>query len=313
MNVSIQLNEMVKMNQIKEFAPIVLFVYNRLLHVQNTVEALQRNQFANKSDLYIFSDGPSEEVEIENVQTVREYLKTINGFKSVTIIERDINLGLAQSIISGVTEIVNKYSRIIVLEDDLITSPFFLKFMNEALEFYKDEEEVISIHGYLYPVKAKLPKTFFLRGADCWGWATWKRGWDLFEPDGKKLLYELKARRLKKQFNNNGTYPYTKMLEKQIKGENSSWAIRWYASAFLKGKLTLYPGNSLIKNIGLDDSGTHCGMSNEYDTQISMKSIAIDNIPIQEHILGKKIIEKYFKSLKPSIIYRFKNRIMRLL
>ena len=234
------------MKNTKNIAPIALFVYNRLLHVQNTVEALQRNKFASESDLYIFSDGPSGEVEIENVLKVREYLKTIIGFKSVAIIEREENLGLARSIISGVTEIVDKYDRIIVLEDDLITSPFFLKFMNEALEFYKDEINVISIHGYLYPVKAQLPRTFFLRGADCWGWATWKRGWNLFEPDGKKLLYELKARKLKKQFDNNGAYPYTKMLEKQVKGKNNSWAIRWHASAFLKGKLTLYPGNSLI-------------------------------------------------------------------
>lgn len=301
------------MKNTKNIAPITLFVYNRLWHVQNTVEALQRNQFASESDLYIFSDGPSAEVEIEKVLMVREYLNTISGFKSITIIEREENMGLARSIISGVTEIVNKYGRIIVLEDDLITSPFFLKFMNEALEFYEAKKEVISIHGYLYPVKAQLPRTFFLRGADCWGWATWKRGWNLFEPDGKKLLYELKARKLKKQFDNNGAYPYTKMLEKQVKGKNNSWAIRWHASAFLKGKLTLYPGNSLIKNIGLDDSGTHCSTSNEYDTQISMESIAIDDIPIQENILAKKIIEKYFKSLKPNFINRIKTGFMRFL
>ena len=140
-----------------------------------------------------------------------------------------------------------------------------------------------------------------------------EKGWDLFEPDGKKLLYELKARRLKKQFDNNGAYPYTKMLEKQVKGKNNSWAIRWHASAFLKGKLTLYPGNSLIKNIGLDDSGTHCSTSNEYDTQISMESIAIGDIPIHENILAKKIIEKYFKSLKPNFMNRIKNRFHTIL
>jgi len=264
------------------------------------------------SPFYVFCDGAKNKKDIPLVRETRELIRSYE-LDNAIIIERGENMGLANSIISGVTEIVNKYGRIIVLEDDLITSPFFLKFMNEALEFYEAKKEVISIHGYLYPVKAQLPRTFFLRGADCWGWATWKRGWNLFEPDGKKLLYELKARKLKKQFDNNGAYPYTKMLEKQVKGKNNSWAIRWHASAFLKGKLTLYPGNSLIKNIGLDDSGTHCSTSNEYDTQISMESIAIDDIPIQENILAKKIIEKYFKSLKPNFINRIKTGFMRFL
>lgn len=301
------------MKSMKNIAPIALFVYNRLWHVQNTIAALQKNLFASESDLYIFSDGPSAEEEMEKVLKLREYLKTISGFKSVTIIEREKNLGLACSIISGVTEIVNKYDRIIVLEDDLITSPFFLKFMNEALEFYKNKKEVISIHGYLYPVKAKLPMTFFLKGADCWGWATWKRGWDLFESDGKKLLAEIRKRHLEKSFDLNDAYSFTKMLEDQIQGNNNSWAIRWHASAFLRDKLTLYPGISLVRNIGLDDSGTHCRITNEYDTQISMESIEIYNIPIQENILARKEIEKYFKSLQPNFMYRFKNRIIRFL
>jgi len=293
-------------------APIALFVYNRPEHTRKTLESLMANTEFSDSPLYVFCDGAKNKKDIPLVRETRELICSYE-LDNATIIERGENMGLANSIITGVTELCNEYGRVIVVEDDIVTSPHFLKFMNDALEFYENEQKVISIHGYIYPVKTMLPETFFLRGADCWGWATWKRGWNLFEPDGKKLLYEVKARRLKKQFDNNGAYPYTKMLEKQVKGKNNSWAIRWHASAFLKGKLTLYPGNSLIKNIGLDDSGTHCSTSNEYDTQISMESIAIDDIPIQENILAKKIIEKYFKSLKPNFINRIKTGFMRFL
>jgi GT2 family glycosyltransferase len=199
-----------------DFAPIALFVYKRSWHVRQTIESLQKNEFVGDSELFIFSDGPRSDADREMVQKVREYLKTITGFRRVTIIERERNLGLATSIISGVTDIVNQHGSVIVLEDDMLTSPFFLRYMNEALECYRDDGRVISIHGYCYPVKKRLPETFFLKGADCWGWGTWKRGWELFEPDGQKLLAELKRRNLLKRFDFNGTYPYTRMLEDQI-------------------------------------------------------------------------------------------------
>lgn len=164
-------------------APIALFVYNRLNHTQRTITALQQNSLAQESELYIFSDGPKDEAGVEKVETIRKYLKTISGFKSVHIKERPENWGLAKSIIEGATEIVGQFGKIIVLEDDIVTSPHFLKYLNEALDLYQNEEKVISVHGYIYPVKQVLPETFFLRGADCWGWATWQRGWRLFQPD----------------------------------------------------------------------------------------------------------------------------------
>ena len=282
-------------------APIALFTYNRLWHTQQTIETLKKNEWADASELFIFSDGPKAEPDKTNVQSVREYLITVTGFKKVVIVEKDKNLGLAQSIIAGVSEIVNKYGRVIVLEDDMVTSPFFLRFMNEALEFYKEEEKVISIHGYLYPVKAELPDTFFLKGADCWGWATWKRGWDLFEPNGQKLLDELKTRNLTHRFDFNGSYGYTNMLENQVKGKNESWAILWYASAFLKDKLTLYPGKPLIRNTGNDASGTHSGHSSVFDTVVSCKPVLIQKIPIEEDSAAREAIIKYFFASKPSL------------
>jgi len=273
------------------------------------VEALKINELAANSDLIIFSDGPKNRSAIKSVQEVREYIRTINGFKSISVIERETNLGLASSIISGVTEVCNKYGRVIVLEDDLITSPYFLLYMNQALDIYKNEQRVISIHGYTYPVATKLPETFFIKGTDCWGWATWKRGWDLFEPDGAKLLREIMMNKKQKEFNFNDSYAYIKMLSNQIKGKNDSWAIRWYASAFLKDRLTLYPGSSLVRNIGIGNSASHGSNilpqpQTIYDNGLAIQPIDIKLIPIEESTSSRKAMEEFFKRARPTIFQR---------
>ncbi|NCQ13070.1 glycosyltransferase family 2 protein [Candidatus Falkowbacteria bacterium] len=281
-----------------ELAPVALFVYNRPNHTRQTVEALQNNILAPESDLIIFSDGPKDSTESrEGVLAVREYLKTVSGFKSVRVVIRDKNNGLANSIITGVTEVINQYGRIVVLEDDMISSKHFLQYMNEALSFYERDEKVISIHAYIYPVKKSLPETYFLKGADCWGWATWKRGWDLFEADGQKLLNELEDKKLTQEFDFSSSYPYTQMLEDQIAGRNNSWAIRWYASAFLKNKLTLYPGQSLINNIGFDGSGTHCGEITKIDfvNDVDDIKIKVDAIKVVENLEAKSVVINYLK------------------
>lgn len=287
-----------------KLAPLLLFVYNRPSHTHETIGALKRNKLAAESELFIFSDGFKSDLDREVVLKVREYLKTISGFKTVTIIERENNLGLANSIITGVTEIVNRFGKVIVLEDDMLTSPYFLKFMNEALELYAAEEKVISIHGYVYPVQGALPSTFFLRGADCWGWATWKRGWDLFESDGRKLLSELDASGLKDRFDFDGTYGFSRMLQDQVNGANNSWAIRWNASAYVKDKLTLYPGRSLVYNTGIDASGTHCGDSEEFATVLSQKPITIGRVPLEEDLLAREAFKIFFRSLQLSLVQR---------
>ena len=197
-------------------APIALFVYNRPKHTLFTVESLQKNILANESDLFIFSDAPKNPSQSGLVNSVRKYIHGITGFKSVTIVERDSNKGLANSIIDGVSRICREFGQVIVLEDDMVTSPHFLSYMNEALNIYRYNDTVISIHGYIYPIKSKLPETFFLRGADCWGWATWDRGWNLFEPNGNKLLHELKDKNMVNQFNYNGAFNNIKMLNDQI-------------------------------------------------------------------------------------------------
>ena len=294
-----------------ELSPIVLFVYNRPWHTRQTVEALKKNKLAQASELIIFSDGFKNEADKIKVDEIRKYLKSINGFKTVKIVEKDKNYGLAKSIIAGVTEIVNEYKKIIVLEDDLLTSPYFLKYMNEALDFYKDSQTVISVSGYAYPVKTKLPETYFLKGADCWGWATWKRGWNLFESDGKKLLEEIINKKLNKEFDYGGSYSYTKMLKDQISGLVDSWAIRWHASAFINNKLTLYPGKSLVENIGFDNSGTNSSSSNKYNSPLYSEEIKIENISTQESAEVRKIMANYFKKnfAKPPFLRRIMEKI----
>lgn len=290
-------------------APIVLFTYNRLWHTMQTVEAMKKNELADQSEFFIFSDGPKNEKDEEKVKQLREYLRTIKGFKRITIIERDRNFGLANNIIDGVTRIVNEYGKIIVLEDDLITSPYFLKFMNEALEIYKDEEKVVSIHGYIYPIK-DLPETFFIRGADCWGWATWKRAWFLFEPDGQKLLRKLKEKNLQKEADFNNSYGFTKMLKDQINGKNDSWAVRWYMSAFLEDKLTLYPGKSFVQNIGFGDEATHTkGEITFFKTELIEYFTPLRKIEVKEDLVARKKIEDFLRSNKP----KFLNQVMNLL
>jgi len=278
-------------------APIVLFVYNRPWHVQKTVEALQANYLAKESDLFIFSDGAKNGKDREAVNEVRGLIRGILAFRRVEIIESPVNKGLSSSIVAGVTSVITQYGKIIVLEDDMVTSPYFLLYMNDALELYRDEEGVISAHGYLYPLRVELPETFLLKGADCWGWGTWKRGWDLFNPDGKFLLSEILRHKLEREFDMNGNYPYTAMLWDNVHGKKDSWAIRWYASAFLNKRLTLYPGKSLVQNVGNDSSGTHCKSTNHFHTFVSDQRIHVRKITIEESVHAKRALHKFYRGV----------------
>ncbi len=291
-------------------APIILFVYNRPCHTCQVVEALQKNILAKESKLIIYSDGFKSDKDKKEVESVRKYIRTISGFVDVEIIEKTKNFGLAKSIIEGVTEVINRYGKVIVLEDDLVVSPFFLDYMNSALQIYESEDKVASIHGYIFPVKHQLPETFFLRGADCWGWGTWKRAWNFFEKDSNKLLKEIKKRKLTSQFDFGGGYPFLQMLKMQTRGLVDSWAIQWYASTFLKEMLTLYPGRSLVKNIGIDGSGRHGGVVNIFFTELSSMPIKVNRIEIKESHESLLIIKSFYKSLKVKnilILIRIKN------
>jgi hypothetical protein len=275
-------------------APIALFVYNRLEHPRQMVRSLLANVLASQSTVYVFSDGPRNAASAEKVASVRKWLRDIDGFKEIIIVERETNFGLAKSIITGVSEVLAKHGDVIVLEDDIVVSPYFLEYMNAGLNTYRDRNDVASIHAYVYPVQTQLPETFFLRGADCWGWATWARAWTAFEPDGKKLLQELFDRKLRREFDYDGAGPFVRMLEDQVAGRNNSWAIRWHAANFLANRFTLYPGRSLVINIGLDGSGEHCGTSDNYQQSLSPTPIEVLPIPISESNLGREAFKSFF-------------------
>lgn len=294
-------------------APIALFVYSRLHHTRLTVEALLKNSGAKFSDLIIFSDDAKTPDKRTSVEEVRKYLKTIEGFRSIKIHYRPYNYGLSKSIIDGVTQALQAFDRIIVLEDDLITSPHFISYMNGALDKYANDERIVSIHGYVCPIKQKLPETFFLRGADCWGWATWRRGWELFNSNGQDLLDGLVAKKMIREFDFNGAYSFSNMLREQINGRNDSWAIRWHASAFLLDRLTLYPGRSLVQNIGHDNSGTHCVNESVYDVQLSDIPINLDAIKIESCTRVWHEFEKFYRVNQDSLMKKIFRKVQRLL
>lgn len=276
-------------------APILLFVYNRPLHVRRSIESLLANELAKDSELYIFSDAAKDETAQPNVNEVREFIHSIKGFKEIHYVERTENWGLARNIIDGVTTLVNQYGRVIVLEDDLIVAPYFLQFMNDALETYKDEENVCHIQACDFTKDPILPDTFLIKWTGSWGWATWKRAWKLFNPNGQELLDELIRRKLTYRFDFNGKYGYTRMLRNQIKGKNNSWAIRWNASLFLADKLSLNVGKSLIQNEGFDGSGTNCGSGNLYASDLWMEPLPVVKIqPIMENEAARQAFSNYY-------------------
>lgn len=284
-------------------APIALFVYNRPAHTRQTVEALLKNGLAGESDLIIYSDAPKKLEAAEAVREVREYIRTITGFRSVSIVERDKNWGLANSIIDGVTTVVNKYGRIIVLEDDLVTSPYFLNFMNTALETYQDDEKVMHISGYMFPIdNANMPETFFLRTASCWGWGTWSRAWRHFEKNPKKLLSEYTKQTITR-FNMDGAYDFWSQVEQNARGEIDTWAIFWYASVFQKGGLCLHPNISMVSNIGHDDTGLHCGKSDRFAVQLASKPITYFERNFVEDALALNRTKAFFSPAKPTLFF----------
>lgn len=277
------------------YAPILLFVYNRPEHTRQVVSSLLRNQEAAESPLFIYADQSKTPDNDAAVQEVRRYIHNISGFKSITIIERESNWGLARNIIDGVTTQVNEFGRVIVLEDDLIVAPYFLKFMNDVLETYQDEQQVGHIQACDFTKDASLPDTFLIKWTGSWGWGTWKRAWKYFNPDGKELLAQLKKRKLTRYFDFNGNYPFTRMLRRQIAGQNNSWAIRWNASLFLADILSLNVGKSLIQNTGFDGSGTNCGGGGLYDSTLWQQPLPVKLIsPIEENKAARRVFEKYY-------------------
>ena len=290
----------------QHLAPIALFVYNRPKHTERTVKFLKQNELAADSRLFIFSDGAKTPADEEKVKEVREFLKKIEGFKSVEIIESKTNLGLANAVISGVNRLTKEYGQAIVFEDDLISSPHTLTYFNEGLNRYRNEEKVMHIGAYMYVLNDNnLPDSFFYRAATSWGWATWERAWQHFEPNINILIKQFDAKK-RNEFSIEKTMNFWKQMQDFKKGKNNSWAIRWYASIFLKGGLTLNPSQSLVNNIGHDGTGVHSGMSDIYNVIINPKPIKQFPIVIEENPVAYLAIKTFLQSRKGSMVSRIK-------
>lgn len=294
-----------------KFSPILLFTYNRLKETKITIEALQENIGASESDLFIFSDAPKNKEAIESVHSVREYLKTISGFKSINVIERNKNYGLATSIISGVSEIIERYGSVIVLEDDLITSPNFLSYMNKALQTYESNSKIWSISGFSFPISApegyEYDALFGIRSTS-WGWATWKNRWEKVDwevSDYKEFLKNKKARKAFKQ----GGSDLCKMLNDQMTGKINSWAIRFCYAQFKNQCFDLYPTQSKVMSIGFAGDATHTkGMEKRFETQVDQTDKRDFSFPTKVEIIPSVLaqFQSYF-----SIYTRLKYKILR--
>jgi hypothetical protein len=282
-------------------APIVLFVYNRPVHTKQTIEALQKNHLAKESELFIYSDGPKNADAQRKVDKVREYIKTIKGFKKIEIIERERNWGLANSVINGVSKIINEYEKVIVLEDDILTSTTFLKFMNEGLSFYKNNEAILSITGFSFEKKfMNFEKNYNLdiyihKRPMSWSWGTWKSRWNKVDWTMKYFHKFISTSKEMNKFNEAGN-DLTNMLINQKAGIIDSWYIRWCMHGFINNQNTIYPVISLVNNIGHDDSGTHSKKNSKkiYDhKELSIK----DNFSFNNSLkLDKKILKNYNKA-----------------
>lgn len=246
-----------------QLAPIVLFVYNRPAHTRQTLEALAENELAVQSTLYVYADGPkyaASAEDLEKIKAVRELLHSHQWCKEIHIIESEWNKGLADSIVAGVTEVVNHHGRVIVLEDDIVTKVGFLRYMNDALETYADDDRVMHVSGMIYGTPQSVPAdgTSFLRVLSCNGWATWRRAWKQYTHDIELLLEQLKIQTISEhKFNIEGGATFYRQLIANRDGRLYTWAVRWYASWLIAGGYSVFPHRSLITNIGHDGSGVH--------------------------------------------------------
>ena len=247
-------------------APIILFTYRRAAHTKRCIESLKQSPLASESILYIFSDAAKGIDDVVDVFSVRSYITSIKGFKDVIIERAEQNRGLADSVIYGVGKVLEKHGRAIVIEDDLEFSPYFLSYMNEALDMYEDVEEVININSHVLSSPMTLDDNFLISFANSWGWATWKRGWRYFEPDANKLLAKIKEEKREREFNMG--YHFTRMLKEQCNGKINSWAVRWNASLFVNRKLSLNVGKPLVTNSGFGAGATHCNTPDLFSVKL---------------------------------------------
>lgn len=277
-------------------APLCLFTFNRIEETKRTVEALKNNYLAHETELYIFSDGPKNETTVILVNEVREYLRNVTGFRKIEIMESEVNLGLANSIISGVSMVLKKYGKAIVLEDDLITSKNFLDYMNQALDFYENDPEIISVSGYTLDLPSLPGPNDFYFGirASSWGWGTWSNRWENIDWEIKGYSDFIKDSKRISRFNSGGS-DLAGMLKNQVEGKIDSWAIRFCFSQFNQNLKTVFPTVSKLRSIGFSGLATHTKGTSRFDTPI-------DSGEKRDFVFDK------FLNLDDKLIREFKNK-----
>ncbi|WP_198314779.1 MULTISPECIES: glycosyltransferase family 2 protein [unclassified Acidovorax] len=295
-----------------EFAPIVLFVFARPDHTRRTLDALVANKLAGESDLIIYADGARNVGEQDRVNLVRAIVNSLSGFKSVTVVEREINYGLARNIIEGVSDVCSRYGRAIVLEDDIVTSPQFLTFMNAALDRYADDSRVWHISGWNYPINTEgLGDVFLWRLMNCWGWATWADRWVQYKKEPARLVREWSSEDIHR-FNLDGGQNFWEQVTRNNDGALNTWAIFWYATIFENNGFCVNPSLSYVNNIGLDGSGENCGGSNTgILLPINNVECNVFGCDIVESDIAVQRIQKYYKDQKKTLFVRVINKIAR--
>lgn len=280
-------------------APVAVFTYNRPDHTEKMLAYLNQNELVEQTDLFIFSDYAKKESAKEKVAEVRKVIERFcvnSKFRSTRVILAEVNKGLAKSIITGVTDIINEYGRIIVLEDDLLTSKYFLKYMNEALAYYQDNNKIWSISGYTFPMKSTIDldaEVYFTYRCCSWGWGTWKDRWETVDwtvSDYQSFKFNIAKR---KSFNRGGS-DLTYMLMDQMNHKIDSWAIRWCYAQSKLNMLTVYPVHSYVKNDGADGSGTHTKIENQ-DAFSTSITTARENIVFTQPQINKQINNEFKK------------------
>lgn len=299
----------------KNLSPIVLFAYDRPDHLEVTLRSLNRNPEASQSRLTIYCDGPKDPKNPELLQRVHEVRRLARAEKwcgETRVVESPLNRGLADSIIGGVTETLENSESVIVLEDDLDLSPGFLRYMNEALNEYAEVPEVMHVSAYTFPVRQRLPETYFFNTASCWGWGTWRRAWKLLRTDAQDIKNELLQRDLMHRFNLEGRNPFSDQLDMNISGRKKTWAIKWYGTLMLNGGYSLHPGRSLVNNIGHDGSGQNCGPSPVFGHDKLADQVSVRRIEIKEHARARKYIADYLAYVsteRPSVWQKLRVRL----
>lgn len=242
--------------------PIALFVFKRPEHTERLLGSLLANPGLHEYPIYIFCDGARNADDTASVEAVRLVVDCFEHPQKA-VFKQATNLGLARSIMQGVTKLCDEYGHVIVLEDDLVLAPQFLNFMRQGLDRYVDEPRVMQVSGHTFPVASftQNEPALLLPFVGSWGWATWKRAWQKFDADAPGWRTLLQDRQLRHKFDLNGAYPYSNMLLRQMRGDINSWAIRWNWAVFQANGLVLYPSVSLVNNVGFDGSGTHCSTS----------------------------------------------------